>query len=128
MYMAQTLGLPDILSFWQCCTGFTALASFAVLLPAKQSPPLLEIMACTCLEVPYAMLPGLGLCRGSLTADMLRMYMAVLHLSSVLSRRERICRDEDAAAKRSRIAQQREEALKRADAHAAEELIRALRA
>ena len=36
-----------------------------------------------------------------------------------------ICRDEDAAAKRSRIAQQREEALKRADAHAAEELIRA---
>ena len=35
------------------------------------------------------------------------------------------CRDEDAAAKRSRIAQQREEALKRADAHAAEELIRA---
>ncbi len=35
------------------------------------------------------------------------------------------CREEDAAARKSRIAQQREEALKRADAHAAEELQRA---
>ncbi len=51
--------------------------------------------------------------------------MAVQHLSFILSRQEWICRDEDAAAKMSRIAQQREDALKRADAHAAEELIRA---
>lgn len=34
-------------------------------------------------------------------------------------------REEDAAARKSRLAQQREEALKRADAHAAEELQRA---
>lgn len=47
-----------------------------------------------------------------------------IFLTTVLTQYS-LCREDDAAARTSRLAQQREEALKRADAHAAEELQRA---